>query len=212
MAELKVNCESCGAPTKVAGGAANFCKFCNAPLTFARRKAANRTRGKLTDVFKQSASPAAAPATSPRGAKPPLSAAATAAAERRNRRKALVVAAEQSVPCPARDCDTKVPSSALFCPTCGTAVVEGAEEQDFFCGMCGTQKSASKTPGEKCCGKCNPESVAPPAPRKFDRHSITIDPKSEKDVVMKATLQQGTLLNVAGGASEIKVRIRFLSF
>ena len=102
MQVVKASCESCGAPVEIVG-TSSFCRFCQAPLTYARRKAVNRTRGKITDVFSN---------VSPRDLAPP---AADQRKERRNRRKALVVDRGAAKTC-AGCGHAGIGPAMLFCP------------------------------------------------------------------------------------------------
>ena len=105
MQVVKASCESCGAPVEIVG-TSSFCRFCQAPLTYARRKAVNRTRGKIADVFSN---------VSPRDVAPPEAVAARR--ERRNRRKALVV--DRNAPRTCAGCGHgDIGPAMLFCPKC----------------------------------------------------------------------------------------------
>ncbi len=175
-------CESCGAPVDSFAGL-NFCQFCSAPLTFARRKAANRTRGKLTDVFQQgppSPRPVAG-ATSPRGA---------AAASSSPRGAPKATPPSRAAPCSS--CKAELMPNAVFCTKCGTNVAKATAQ---FCAVCGGGKVAGKTAAATLvCPKCEPEAAGPV---KLPRDSMVVDIETTRTAGMKLHLMQGTLLNVA---------------
>ncbi len=187
MQPAKLNCESCGAAVDSFMGL-NFCQYCSAPLTFARRKAANRTRGKLTDVFLQTAAPAAAAApvargrggTSPRSSPPSSPRAAGAAVK------------PKAQPSSCSSCSAALVPHALFCTKCGTNV---AQATAAFCSVCGgTKVPGKKASGASVCPKCEPEAAGPV---QLARGSMVLDRETTQATGMKLHLLQGTLLNVS---------------
>jgi hypothetical protein len=157
-----INCESCGAPCDAFAGL-NFCSFCKAPLTIARRKQ-NRTRGKLTEVFSKPPSspggdaqkPVSPRPSSPRGGGPPS--------------PRIAVAKQENNSCPS--CNCAMLAGALFCTKviftrfcfyfvyvlcslqCGTNV---SKTQSQFCGLCSATKVSAKSGAALVCPSCEPE-------------------------------------------------------
>jgi hypothetical protein len=147
------------------------------PLTIARRKQ-NRTRGKLTEVFQQTAKPEATVA-SPRSASP------------------RSVASPRSCTCPG--CSVSLLPDALFCTKCGTNVKNAVKQ---FCGLCSSAKVAGKSDA-LICPSCEPDQAGP---IQLPRRSMVVDPSAQRDAAMKLHLMPGTLLNVSS-TSQSKAKI-----
>lgn len=209
----RVVCESCGGPNDPGN---SFCRFCQAPLGFARKKA-QRVGGKLLGDAEKPAlprqyDPSSAPPTQeqpkarhyvpsgpptavvPRAVIAPKTSAAKAPQELKKKRRV------PKVECPG--CKRRILQGMLFCSRCGFCLAGDDGAEDAYCGTCGSAKVDRLTgqPGGKnlVCGKCEPGALQHCDKGAFAhrdaRRSIRVDAATARLEVDRLATTVGSLL------------------